>query len=206
MTRLLLALFALRAVDAWYDMGPAGAVLWVAACAAPLVHRRGWLVLATVAVGCWAFADWEMRSNHVILVAWISLIMGLFDGEDRVRLLRWQAVVVYLFATVNKLNPVFLGGHVLALSRVPMPLVPMSVAAVLTEAFMAWAVWCRQWVALPVGVALHLGITVTMGNHPVGWLMLASFNGTMLVLVWVAHHEPDLERPLRLEGYRATPR
>lgn len=189
---ILLGLFALRAVDAWKDMGPLGAILWVAACAAPLVDRRGWLVLAVVAFGCWAGSDYEMQSNHVILVAWVALIMGLFTGRDRIDLLRWQAVVVYVFATVNKLNPVFLGGHVLALSDVPMPLVPMSFAAVVTEAVMAWAVWARHWIALPLAVALHVGITVAMGNHLVGWLMLASFNGTLLALVWVSQHEPEL--------------
>jgi hypothetical protein len=182
---VLCGLFALRVWDAHGDYGTAGAVLWLLACVSPLVlGRRGWFVLAAICGGFWATGTY-MESNHVILVAWISLIIGAFDGQDRIDLLRWQVIAVYLFAGLNKINPEYLRGDLVALSPLPVPLVPFAFAGVILELLLAWMVWRRDRWAIPVAIALHVGITVVMGTAPVRYIQLVAFNGTLVVLVWL---------------------
>lgn len=151
-------------------------------------------MLAAVAVASWALGDGEMVSNHVILVGWVALAHGLFEGEERTRVIWWQAVVLYLFATVNKVNPHYLSGAVLALSPVDVPLVPMSVAGIVGEGLVCLLVLRRHRLAMPLAVAVHVGIVALMGTSLAGYLMLASFNGTALLLVWMAVVQPERVR------------
>lgn len=194
---VLLALCSLRAWDAWLDFGPAGAAVWVAACAAPLAGRWGWVALAVVAFGSWAVADAQMSSNHVILVGWLAAAHALFTGEDRTRVIWWQTVVVYLFACLNKINAHYLSGAVVALSPFDVPLVPMSIAGVITEGLLAFMVWRRDPRAFPVAVVLHVGIIALMGANPMHTLMLVSFNGTLLCMVWLTTGGSRTRRPVR---------
>lgn len=60
----------------------------------------------------------------------------------------------------------------------------MPPLTVVLEGFLAWAVWRRHRWALPVAVVLHVGIVVVMSNTLYQYLLLTSFNGAMVLLVW----------------------
>lgn len=164
------------------------AVAWVAACVVAPFWRPGWAVLAGLAVAGWLGPAERLASNHLVLIGWVATILAVSPSwAVRSYLLRVQAVVVYAFATLNKaVTPAFLTGHVIA-SRAPdVPLVPLSVATVLVEAWLALAVWRRSRWALPVAVVLHAAIVAAMGTRPYEWAMLASFNGIMVLVVYAA--------------------
>jgi predicted DCC family thiol-disulfide oxidoreductase YuxK len=89
-----------------------------------------------------------------------------------------QISIVYAFAALAKLNPDFLSGSVVAsylrrdgLLAVPAawrslePMLVMSLFAICSEAFLAFALWIPRWrpAALVVGLGLHLFIA--------GWLV-----------------------------------
>lgn len=185
-----LALASVKAVDVASDHGAGWAVGWVAVCALSVRCRAGYAALAVAAFVGWALADQNMQSTHAILIAWVALIFAVSEGQTRIDLLRTQAVAVYLFAALNKLNPEFLRGDAIATRVDELPFgVPLSLAAlgaVLVEAWLAWAVWTRSRFALPVAIGLHASIVVFMGTGPYEWTMLAAYNGLMVLLVWAA--------------------
>lgn len=92
-------------------------------------------------------------------------------------LLQTQLTAVYAFAALAKLNPGYLSGEVLAahlratsplvalLGReVSAPLAALAFATVAVEAFLAVALWIPRLrrAAYALGIALHLGILVSM--------------------------------------------
>lgn len=121
-------------------------------------------------------------------------------GRDRPRavpvwpvlLMKVQLSIVYLFAALTKLNMAFLSGGMLAVSLreglLPFPdalrrvevLAPLAWLAVLLEAYLAFALWSssRRRTAVWLGVLLHVGITLTIGDT----LGLAAFSVAMLAL------------------------
>lgn len=90
-------------------------------------------------------------------------------------LLRIQVSIVYLFAGLSKLNATFLSGTVVAVTlrrdgplAVPLewrtfePMAVISLMAVLTELFLAVALWLPRWrrAAFVVGLGMHVGIAM----------------------------------------------
>jgi predicted DCC family thiol-disulfide oxidoreductase YuxK len=90
-------------------------------------------------------------------------------------LLRVQISIVYLFAGLSKLNATFLSGTVVAVTlrregplavpaewRTFEPMAAFSLLAILTELFLAAALWLPRWrrAAFVVGLGLHVGIAV----------------------------------------------
>ena len=90
-------------------------------------------------------------------------------------LVRVQVTIVYLFAALAKVNAAFLSGTVVAVTlrregplAVPIdwrtfePMVVLSVIAVLTELFLAIALWLPRWrrPAFVTGFGLHVGIAI----------------------------------------------
>ena len=90
-------------------------------------------------------------------------------------LIRIQVSIVYLFAALSKVNAVFLSGTVVAVtlrSEGPLAIPPewrtfevmaaVSLLAVLTELFLAAALWLPRWrrTAFVLGLGLHGGIAI----------------------------------------------
>lgn len=90
-------------------------------------------------------------------------------------LIRVQVSIVYLFAALSKVNATFLSGTVVAVTlrtegplAIPLawrtfePMATLSILAILTELFLAVALWLPTWrrLAFVVGLGLHAGIAI----------------------------------------------
>jgi hypothetical protein len=160
----------------WLAAAWAGLGLLVAAGKA--VPVTGTLLAALV--GYVLTLDQQTYSNHLYLLALLSALLALAHTERHhapaLALLRWQLVIVYAFAAASKINPDFLSGSVItdnlrpafgALDAGPVP-TSLAVAAIVTEAFVAWSLLRPAWrqAGLIVGVGIHgvfiLAITQTL--------------------------------------------
>jgi hypothetical protein len=118
-----------------------------------------------------------------------------------------QLSIVYFFAAAAKLNPAFLSGEVLwiywptegalaflAPLRTREVMMPLAVAAVATEFFLAFALWLRplRRLALVVGIGLHAGMI----------LMVWQKDPTGIIVFALASLPPYL---LFFRGFRRTP-
>lgn len=90
-------------------------------------------------------------------------------------LIRVQVSVVYLFAALSKVNGTFLSGTIVAVTlrsdgplavpdgwRTFEPMAALSILAIVTELFLAVALWLPRWrrTAFVVGLGLHLAIAI----------------------------------------------
>jgi predicted DCC family thiol-disulfide oxidoreductase YuxK len=200
---------------------------WVAGAAAFLVgwHTRlaGW-VLAIALAGV-VVVDQQLYSNHLylMLVATVLLVIGdagsalSLDARrsgERAEVPAWpafllkaQVSIVYLYAGLAKLTPVFLSGSVMAASlrrdgplAVPdawrsfEPMAVLAILAICTELFVALALWHRRWrsAAFVVGLGLHLAIAGWLSPAP----QLLIFGLLMVPLYVVFLDAPRQSRPL----------
>ncbi len=123
-------------------------------------HQVLLVLLSTYLACCNAGARWSLdaqvsgRETHVAY--WPQL------------LIKTQISVLYFFAAVSKLNPVFLAGDVLAASlwvKLPISLNSLlSIAAICTELFIATALWFprQRNFAFALGIGLHCSIVLFM--------------------------------------------
>lgn len=134
--------------------------------------------------------DQQVYSSHVLLLCLLCAYMSLgrpgaawgLDARGRPRgavpfwpqlLMMTQLSVLYFFAAVSKVNGVFLGGAVLESSmRLALPdavFRALAVATVVTELFLAVALWLPRvrLVAFAVGLGLHVSIVVGMDDSAV---------------------------------------
>ena len=155
----------------------------------------GWRtrVVGTLLVGVmgWTLAlDQQAYSNHLYLLLVVTALLVVADagaaisldarrrGERAVSwwsvvLLRVQTSLVYGFATLAKLNLVFISGAVLLATiprsgalglpealRRPEVLAPLAMASVLMEAALAVGPWFRRWrhQVFALALPLHLGM------------------------------------------------
>lgn len=162
--------------------------------------------LAVVAATTMAL-DLQAFSNHVALMIAMSALLALgnpsaawsIDARRRPRitsipywptfLIKFQVSTVYGYAALSKINGSFLGAEVLAsrwepgLGGLVDPLHPLLVAiavsTVLVEGFLAVALWSERYrrIALPLGLALHVVIPLTLGAVliPFSTLMLGAY-------------------------------
>jgi hypothetical protein len=157
---------------AWVAAAWAG--LGLAVAAGKAVPVTGALLAALV--GYVLTLDQQTYSNHLYLLSLLSGLLALAHTdrhrEPALALLRWQLVVVYAFAAASKLNADFLSGRVLAenmaasfgaLEAGP-ALTAVAVAAVVTEAFVAWSLLRPRWrmAGVIVGAGLHLVFILTI--------------------------------------------
>lgn len=144
---------------------------------------------ATLSIFCeLAFYVWEMQtySSHRMLVTLLCtyLLFARSDARWSIRsrqhgahtevpywpqlLMMSQLSACYLFAGLSKVNPVFLHGIVLRESmHWSLPawmLVGLSLMTVVTEIFLAVALWLRRAnrVAVALGCVLHLSIVIML--------------------------------------------
>jgi predicted DCC family thiol-disulfide oxidoreductase YuxK len=102
-------------------------------------------------------------------------------------LIRVQMSIVYLFAGLSKVSLTFLSGTVVAVTlrrdgplAVPLewrtfePMAVLSLLSILTELFLAMALWLPRWrrAAFVVGLGLHVGIAIWF--EPAGQLAIFS--------------------------------
>ncbi|WP_239579292.1 HTTM domain-containing protein [Microlunatus panaciterrae] len=143
-------------------------------------------VLANVGVFLW---DQQTYSSHRFL-ATLLLAYLVFARSDRVwslgrrhrdgaatvpwwpqLLIMTQLSVLYFFAALSKINPVFLSGRALkSWVRWPLPdqVFPLlAVGTILTEFFLAGALWFRptRRAAALLGLGLHASIVVMMADQ-----------------------------------------
>lgn len=126
--------------------------------------------------------DEQLYSNHLYLVAIEVLLLTLACGGKGVSVPAWPAVllkiqlsIVYAFAAVTKITPLFLSGAILYLNLRPSGLFALppalrtlpvlsvlSGAAILTEIFLALALWSNKYrlIGVVVGVLFHLTLTL----------------------------------------------
>jgi len=103
-------------------------------------------------------------------------------AEWPVLLLKVQVSIVYFFAALTKVNPTYLSGDIMAhfihadvLRLVPAgwslvaPMQALSILSIVTEFFIAFALWFAfwRWLALLAGLGLHLTI-ILIGGRAIG--------------------------------------
>jgi hypothetical protein len=118
--------------------------------------------------------------------ACFSLDARRSGGRERIRqwpivLLKWQVSIVYFYAAILKVNPQYLSGATMRgfwplgeLTALPggwspaLLLQALAVLSILTELFLAAALWLPRvrWLALVVGIGFHLTIMFTGGDRP----------------------------------------
>lgn len=206
---------ALRLAVAWLVL----AVLLLLGTAAR-VAAAGLSGLAVAAL----LLDQSLYSNHLVLYAVLTALLAATGPAQRWRigrarprtvpwwplwLMRTQLSSLYAFTALGKLNERFLGGHVLAaathepvastLAARPGFATAVAGATVAVELGLAIAMWLPSThrIAVPVGVALHLAIVVTV----VPTLPLVAF-----ALTTLAAYPAAFGRPLPAEPTAATDR
>jgi len=178
--------------DTAWEILPYGLV-WAGAAAGLAL---GWHARACSAVlfGCAVLAhvlEQNLWSNHIYLLTLLLLLLCVAQSDAALSLrsrraggaerdiVRWpvllmklQLSIVYFYTAAAKMNPAFLGGHVIeqvvrippALHR-PGVLATLAVATVAIELFLSFALWVRAlrpWGFL-LGLLLHGSIAVLMG-------------------------------------------
>ena len=180
--------------------------VWVAAAVAFAVGLRTGLsgAVLTLTLAAILFGDQQLYSNHLYLLLLLTGLLTLARsgsalsidalpaGETDVPawplvLLRLQVSIVYLFAALSKVNPLFLAGTVVSTTlrrdgplAVPLEwrtfevMAVLSILAILTELFLAIALWLPRWrrLAFVVGTGLHVGIAIWF--IPTGQLVIFS--------------------------------
>ena len=127
--------------------------------------------------------------NHVVFLAWVTGLTALSSDEREQRLLLTVHLsVVYAFATIVKLTPVWLSGEALGSRPVislGVPIVVLAWATVIVEGLLAVAAWRpnRWWFAL--AVATHVGFILGMGYTVMEFYGLIIFSLATLG-VWAA--------------------
>lgn len=183
---VLIAIAVAKGLDSRY-LETGFCLVWLAVAAAMLVlpHRVGYALLAVFCFGG-AALELERMTHDAVLVGWVAAVLALWGDEaSRVRLLRVQTVVLYLFAAVAKMNPRWLAGDVIA-ERRDLFLFPqaMAVAVIFVEIALGVLVWRQSRWALPAAVAVHVSIfvgwTTNFVDHGPGLLI---FNVLTVALV-----------------------
>ncbi|MFP5321983.1 MAG: hypothetical protein ACLGIC_09065 [Acidimicrobiia bacterium] len=184
----LVAVAALKVVDVVLRDDPAVLALgWLAAAVAGArAPRAGCLAIAAMGATSNLFLE---ASNHTTLVLWAGLLVAVLRPVDVPDVARLLVVVVYAFATANKLlfGHFLDGGYIAARffwEGAPFRL--MAIGAVVGQLTLAVLVALRLRLAIPLSVLLHVGIVVTMSSELAHVLRLGGFNGLMVVLVVVA--------------------
>jgi hypothetical protein len=174
-------------------LGGAAAVLFAGRSSQPArTARIGWL-LVSAAFG--VMLTGPLYRNHVFFLLWVSAVLALFgDRGSRRLLLTSHLSVVYAFAAVTKLNPLWLSGASLeqwGARLFGVPVVLAAIATIVVEAVLAVAVWRpnRTWVV--VAALMHVAFVIGVAGGPFDLLRLVVFNGASIALWWALWRERD---------------
>ena len=112
----------------------------------------------------------------------------------RLRLLRWQLIIVYTFGAASKVNPTFLSGSVIALNLRPAfgelasgrTLPSLALAAIVAEGLVAWSLLRPRWrvAGAIIGIGLHLGFIV-MIKQTLAMIVFAVICLSIYPLFWL---------------------
>ena len=180
---------------------PVEQVLWVGGGLSCLLSLR-WGATVVALVAWWTVStDYY---NHVYFLAWTSAAIAVFQDPHQLRtVLRAQLSIVYGFAAVAKIGPVWLSGLSLRVNAPLVPeflVVPMAFAAIVIEGFLAVALWFPRLrpLVLVVAVPSHVGFWLLVANRPlVAWGLL-TFNAlTLGILFWVTRREAKVATPVQ---------
>lgn len=154
--------------------------LFVAGCVAVLCGMSPWVMAAAATVCSFVIPT----SGSIVLFACVAAIHALLEGPALVTAIRSQVIAVYGFTVAHKIIGDFLSGDVIAgqLPWLPHPELA-AVGVVMVEAFLAFAVYRRDPIALPVAVVAHSSFAIGMAQNPVHLIALGTFNLTMILLV-----------------------
>ena len=159
-------------------------------------HQRAGAGMAAIVL--LVLAAGPLYRNHIAFLAWIAVLTALSRDEQEQRLLLTVHLsVVYAFATLVKLTPLWLSGDALAARPVltfGIPVVVLAWATVIVEAALAVAVWrpSRGWFG--VAIVTHVSFVVGMGASWLDALRLSVFNVAILT-VWLALHRCFVQEP-----------
>lgn len=157
--------------------------------------------------------DQQTYSSHHVLVMLLLAYLAFARsgarwsipaarGARQVRVPWWpqllmmtQVTVLYLFAGLSKINPVFLSGGPLRgwmWIELPLPVFQLlAVATVVTEIFLAVALWIPRVRVLAVvaGLGLHISIVVGLTDQT---LVLIAFAAASMSTYWLFLSRPTL--------------
>lgn len=147
--------------------------------------------------------DQQTYSNHMVLLMMLALFLGMSGSHCAWSLSRsahktdvpyWPAFLIksqisilYAWTAIAKINSQYLSGEVLSTFMQPWMPVPdeflpaAAILSVMTEAFLAVALWIPQTrkIAFLVGGGLHIGIVVALDSPAplvgFGLLMLSAY-------------------------------
>lgn len=169
--------------------------LLVAASIALIVGYRARLAAGTLTAltALLYIVDQNFWGHHVYFIGLMTLLLTFVDsdaalsvralrGDRRARVTNWpillmkiQLSLVYFFAAIAKLNPIFLSGYVIAsrtthaalAQQAPIVLSGLAVAAVAAEAWLSFALWFPRLraAAIVVGVVMHAMVPLIFGIY-----------------------------------------
>lgn len=189
--------------------------IWLVAAAAFTI---GWCVrlaggiLAGVMFAT-LFIDQQLYFSHLYLISLEVLLLAIANPTMKshtvpywpILLLKIQLSIVYFFAAVSKLTPVYLSGWMIGTNlregivAGPNTLKAFAVASIMVEVFVALALWTPRLrkPAVVVGVLLHIGM-VTMLTSTVA-VQLALFAVACLA-IYPLYFIQEIPYALRLEN------
>lgn len=187
--RLLPSLLAIGLTTAL--LGGVADVLFAARAAHPTrTARLGWLLIAAAVA---VMLAGPLYRNHVFFLAWVTVILALFgDRAHRRLLLTTHLSVVYTFAAITKLNPLWLSGESLAswgARLFGVSVIAAAIATVVVEAVLAVAVWRPNRGVVVIATGMHLAFIVGVAGGPYSLLRLVVFNGASIALWWALWRE-----------------
>jgi hypothetical protein len=190
---------------------PLASLLWVVP--GILLLRGRCVRSATVAVAALSAAGFVVGRGGDEFLLWIAVILLATEDHQRERalLLRTMVTVVYAFAALTKLNPVWLEGHQLVRianrSDYMEPFLPlftspagrwMAMAVVVTEAWLAIGLWLDRTRAVTalLGIVVHLALTVAAAETLEGLFNLVPLNFGLVAMYLAFWHPiaPELDR------------
>jgi hypothetical protein len=169
----------------------AAAVLFAGRSSRPQrTARCGW---ALIGVAFAVMLTGPLYRNHVFFLLWVSAILVLVgDRASRRLLLTSHLAVVYAFAGVVKLNPLWLSGASLeqwGARLFGVPVVLAAVATIVVELVLAFAVWRPNRTSLALAAVMHVAFVVGVAGGPFDLVRLVVFNGASIALWWALWRE-----------------
>ncbi len=154
------------------------------------IAQLGWLLIAAAVA---VMLAGPLYRNHVFFLAWVTVILALFgDRAHRRLLLTTHLSVVYTFAAITKLNPLWLSGESLAswgARLFGVSVIAAAIATVVVEAVLAVAVWRPNRGVVVIATGMHLAFIVGVAGGPYSLLRLVVFNGASIALWWALWRE-----------------
>jgi len=197
-------------------IGPAVLLLWLAAALGLMLGirpRLGAGILA--ALSALLLPDSRIYNQHLYLLGLVCLLVAVADrsaspratvGAWSLTLLKLQASVVYGYGALAKLSIDFVSGRVLfsasserfftllgPLRGEPIALVPISIAVIAVELFLAVAPWVPRLRGLVLAIAapFHLGMILFLSGNLAGVLALSVFGAIQLTILLVVFAPRD---------------